>query len=90
MPKVFVVAMSLAEVSARLDEFIRNQENANLRFEPDRENQDVINTELRGMITVLEKRTTSLEQADIDAAQKPEIEGLQTQATSTIEKAGEI
>ena len=76
MPKVFAVAMSLAEVSARLDEFIRNQENANLRFEPDRENQDVINTELRGMITVLEKRTTSLKQADIDAAQKPEIEGL--------------
>ena len=43
MSKVFVVAMvSVAEVAARLDEFMRNQEIANTRFEPDREAQVVM------------------------------------------------
>ena len=45
---------SVEEVGACLDEFMRRQEIANSTFAPDRENQDVVNTELGNRVGALE------------------------------------
>ena len=54
--------VSVEDVSARLNEFMRNQQLANDRFEPHGERQDVTNTELREASIELIKRTAKLEE----------------------------
>ena len=87
MFKVFVAAMvSVEDVSARLDEFVRGQQILNEGFAPNAERQDEVNTELREAniklsqrADELEAKTAKLEEEDVErvGAESPEIKGLQ-------------
>ena len=57
--------VSVMEVSARLDEFIRTQEIANASFAPDRAHQDIINTVMRERVDELEAKVVTLEDQDL-------------------------
>ena len=60
--------VTVADVAAKLDEFMRVKEIANEGFTPDREAQDMVDTEMRGKIVDLETKVKELESAE---AEKP-------------------
>ena len=62
MFQVFVAAMvSVEEVNTQLEEFIRNQQLANERFEPDGEQQDIPNNKFETKIAKLEEDAVKTE-----------------------------
>ena len=90
MSKVFIAAMvTVADVAARLDEFMRVHEIANEGFTPDREAQYMINTEVRGKIVELEARLKESESAEaehVGDAQLQEIKDLQEKTAAESQK----
>ena len=77
--------VTVADVAATFDEFMPVQEIANEGFTPDREAQDMVNTELRGKIVELETRVKELESPEAEHAgdaQLQEIKDLQEKAAA--------